>query len=218
MLTYSQPDWHNNAGAAGFLLVDNFGTVYSSNGGVAEIGAPGASITFDSAPAIQNYLPASGPVGTLTASLFDPTDSPSGVFGGDVLALQLDVDFADAGLLEGSLGLKFGDLQLYDTYACLPDGTSVRDLLAEANTALGGGSTPCSIDDLDVIALSLTIAFNSGVPSTFAQDSLVAPGGTSGGGGTNVPEPSSVLLLGVGLLGLGIFQYRRRASVSSMAA
>jgi hypothetical protein len=34
--------------------------------------------------------------------------------------------------------------------------------------------------------------------------------GTGGGTGTNAPEPSSTLLLGIGLLGLGIIQYRRR--------
>ena len=221
VITYGQDDWDNPIGPAGLLLSNDFANVYFSNSGIVQIGIPGAtgySITFDSSVAVQNYLPAFGPAGALTANLFDPTDSPSGGFGGDVLALQLDVDFADAGLLDGTAGLNFGDLQLDGISTapagvpCVADGTSVREVLAMANTDLGGGSSPCAIGDLDPLVEVLSYAFEGGTPQPVAQY-LVAPTSV-----TPTPEPSSVLLLGVGLLGLGVVQYKRRAGVSSMAA
>ena len=210
MITYSQTDWDNPAGPAGQLLALDFETVYQGEGYV-QIGAPtapasGYAMLFDSATAIENYLPQGGPPAALTANLADPTDSTSGVFGASVLTLQLDVDFSDAGLLEGSLGLPLGDVQLFGAYP-VPDGTTVRQFLAIANTALGGGSTGYMIPDLDAVAENLDAAFSGGDPDAYAQAFLVPPGTTV----TPTPEPSSALLLGVGLLGLGIFRCRRRA-------
>ena len=47
--------------------------------------------------AIQNYLPAGGPAGVLNACLSNPSSSHSGSLGGEVLALELNVDFSAAG-------------------------------------------------------------------------------------------------------------------------
>jgi hypothetical protein len=63
------------------------------------------------------------------------------VFGGNVLALQLDVDFSDAGVLGGTSGLAFGDLRMcnFTTLSAL-NGMTVRQYLALVNTLLGGGT------------------------------------------------------------------------------
>jgi hypothetical protein len=49
---------------------------------------------------------------------------------------------------------------------------SVRDFLAIANTALGGGATGYSLVELNALTASLNGAFFAGAPSTFAQAHL----------------------------------------------
>jgi hypothetical protein len=67
------------------------------------------------------------------------------VFGGEVSALKLNVDFADAGLIHGAAAIRFGDL-LVSNLTATPDlnGLTVRGVLATLNTALSGGGTPRS--------------------------------------------------------------------------
>ena len=218
--TYQQTDWAAG-GSAQTLLATNYLAVYPTTVLIVGQATGGFSMLFDNASAISAYLPASGPPGALNNNLFDPTNSSSGLFGGDVLALQLDVDFSDVGLTPGSPGTAFGDLVL-ENYADLPlvNGLTVREVLADANTDLGGGDSIYASEVLDPVVASLTDAFEAGTPSVFAQDFLVAPGGTSGGGGgmTPTPEPSSALLFGLGTLLLGISQYKRGRDAANPAS
>jgi hypothetical protein len=122
---------------------------------------------------VQEYLPASGAPGPLDRNYSNPTTSSSGVFGGDVLALRLNVDFNNAGFLKGASKLKFGNLKLCN-FTTLTDlnRMTVLQFLGVVNTALGGGSTTDSIADLDPVASAVISSFLGGSPQTFAQEHL----------------------------------------------
>jgi hypothetical protein len=82
---------------------------------VLEIGVPGASgysALFSSADAVVHYLPTTGMPAALDTDLNNPVTTSAGVFGGDDLALQLNIDFSDAGVLTGAANVPSGDLIL----------------------------------------------------------------------------------------------------------
>jgi hypothetical protein len=174
MVTYNQDNWGTIGTTASNLLADNFFAVFTS--GVVEIGIAGVggfSAIFSSANAVINYQPTTGVPGPLNADLFDPTSTSSGVFGGHVLALQIDVAFTDADVVSGSAPLFFGNLRvcnLTDTPAY--NGLSVRQVLDALNTALGGGTAPYTYDQLSTLAADLSNSFESGTVSVFAQQHL----------------------------------------------
>jgi len=221
LTSYGQAEWVSDPNAIS-LFDANFNSVYASDGGALQVGIPGSggfSLVFTNAGAIQEYLPASGPAGALDADLGNPTSSLSGIYGGDVTALALNVDFSAAGLLPGTSGLAFGNLYLTGfegTSLARLDGLTVSQLLAINETALGGGTTSFSIADLQPATDSLNDAFVSGLATGFGDDHLTAtnPNGGSSGG-TAVPEPSGLLLLASGLLPLGALCYQQRRHGSS---
>jgi len=155
--TYTQGGWGapphgNNPGA---FLAANFANVYGTNGSVT-IGG-GYKLTFNSALAIQNFLPQGGTPGKLTANATNPTSSAAGVFAGQVLALQLAVDFSNKGYLPAGLA----NLKVVSGPMA---GQTVAQVLAAANTALGGGSLPAgmTISDLNTVVDAINSNFDSG--------------------------------------------------------
>jgi len=185
VITWSQNSWGytpTSTNAAGLLLA-NFDTIYPFFGffEVGTAGAAGFSMQFFNAPSLHTYLPATGVPGALNADLFNPTSSSSGVFGGQVAALQLNVDFNDANILVGAAATRFGDLLLSGftslpfTSLPPPNGMSVRQYLAAVNTALGGGTALYPIVTLSSLTFDLDLAFQGGTPTTFAQDHLILP-------------------------------------------
>jgi hypothetical protein len=177
VITFHQGDWGCSEGFTGILLNDNYTTIYGPFGGllrVGIVGPAGFSISFTHASRVFDYLPQAGSPDPLNADLVDPTTSASGAFGGDVVALKLNIDFTDAGLMLGGSGLAFGDLTLCN-FSTLPglNGLAVREFLAIVNTLLGGGSAGFTVADLAPVTAQLNSSFVSGFVSSFAQDHLV---------------------------------------------
>ena len=211
LTTYNQAIWGGVPGIDGgaTLLLANFDTVYAAPGGII-VGSPSRfTMVFTDAQSVLTYMPSIGPYAPLNSSVLNPLSTASGAFGGDVLALEFNVDFSDAGFLPGTSGLRFGDLILtgFSTFPQL-NGLTVRQLLGDMNTLLSGGSSIVSISDLGTLVGDVNASFSSGLTATqFAQDHLEAPS-TSG---SAVPEPSSLVLWGSSLLGLAaIRRWKRR--------
>jgi hypothetical protein len=175
LITYPQLGWDIGGNGAS-ILGAHYGAVYLSTFGILEVGLPdvaGFSMQFSGFAEVQDFLPQGDPDAPLNADLLNPAKSASGTFGGEVVALKLNVDFADAGYTTGTAGTQFGDLTVCGTTTGL-DGSSVRTVLGIANTLLGGGSSNVtSIAEVSPLVAQLNIAFDSGHVSTFAQDHLV---------------------------------------------
>jgi hypothetical protein len=199
-VTGTQGDWGVGGGAAA-LLAANYNTVYASTNGVLIVGVENTtgqfSMYFTSAGAVQSYLPATGIAGQLTATLVNPALTPAGIFGGDVVALMLNVDFNNAGLLGSTSTIPFGSLVLTNLPAFdgALNGLTVEQFLAVANMCLGGGACPDGLSNVAAITDDLNDSFPGGTVSTFADTNLALPVSVT-------PEPSSLLLFGSSLLAL----------------
>lgn len=150
-------------------LRDNFTAVFPSG---IEVGIPGVrSMRFLSARAVDAYLPAGGTPGVLTGLLVNPSTSSAGVFGGQVLALKINVAMSDAGRTAPGYGnllyLGAGSLQ----------NLTVRQILAVAETALGGGPLPAgyTIASLNDLATKLNEAFDNWQSTAWAIANLKRP-------------------------------------------
>ena len=89
------------------------------------------------------------------------------------MALRVNVDYADVGFLTANSGLKFGALSTCGLSSDTDlNGQSIRQFLGVATTALAGGSHNDSLTDLDSISIQVNAAFDSGAPSTWAQQHL----------------------------------------------
>ena len=178
VITYPQDAWGDipNGTNTASLLLTNYSTVYPSL--QVEVGIPGAggnSILLTGSSFVLSLLPTNGAIRSLLSDETNLTSTTSGTFGGDVIALQLDVDFSDAGVTLGTLGIPFGNLKLCHVPS-LPglDNVTVRQFLGQVNTLLGGGTATYTINDLSPITYALTNAFVGGAVSAFAVDYLVA--------------------------------------------
>jgi hypothetical protein len=178
MLTYTQVEWGAvpNGSNAASILANNYDTLYAPFG-LFEIGhhtGPYHSVVFGSSVTLLAYLPTAGPAAVLDADLLDPMSTASGVFGGDMAALKLNIDYSDAGAIHGTASVRIGDLRLCALTAT-PDynGLTVRQALVALDDALSGAPVADAIADLDLLARQIDGAFYTTSPSGFAQDHLV---------------------------------------------
>jgi len=147
----------------------SYDSIYASSLGEVEVGLPGSSgfsLRFTGPDKVTAFFVQSGPAAALNADLSDTTSSSSGGFGGQTLALRMNVDFSAAGALGGSVTL--GSLRLCDMTDTSLNNRTVSDVLGLANTLLGGGSNGYQIADITDLVTSLNNAFVDGVPSSFA--------------------------------------------------
>lgn len=182
--TFNQGGWQQRGeGGNQGTLYTYFGNVYSS--GSVEVGIPGTggfSMIFKShdvqekvqgkmvtvtepAPySINLYLTAQGTAAALTEDMENPTTTSSGSLGGETLALKLNVDFSGK---VPEMPAGFGNLIYYNTPkngVDSLDGKTVSEILAVANTALGGGALPdgYSYEDLAGLVQKLNGSFENG--------------------------------------------------------
>jgi hypothetical protein len=187
--TFTQGGWgaKPNGANAGALLAANFNTVYP--GGSVTVGGAFtmtfANNTVNSVKkvkgkttivttavtgpqVIETYLPAGKTAGQLTANLFNGDKSSSGVFGGQVLALQLSVDFSGPVTASGLGSVKYCASDLPSI-----QGRTISQILAKANAVLGGattasqglyqqdGITPMTIAQLNDLITNLNEAYDN---------------------------------------------------------
>jgi hypothetical protein len=218
-ISWSQIAWHN----LGSELSQGFNTAFASTGDLMEIGIPGSagnSIIFDDPKYVVAFLPATGASGALSIDLLDPVVSSSGGYGGEVAALTLNVAFSDAGLLKGNLNLPFGNLILKDLTGDLSfaNGLSVRQVLADANTVLGGGAEPNSsvtLTDMFTLTNDIDMSFNGGPVSAFAIQNFVYPETTVSAPEIDPAPMGGAVVLLIG--GLAVVRGRLRGLPSTMA-
>lgn len=187
--TFSQGGWGatphgNNPGA---LLAGSFYTVYSSPtgvqiGGDATNNASPYGIQFTAAQNIESYLPAGGKPGSatsgsLTADFVNPvgtTNTGAGVFGGQVLALRLNVDFSAADI-PSTPDSGLGNLTLKNYNPTSLNGKTVAEISAAAELALSTGILPSgfTFSSLNDLITNINEAFDGCTTvSQFAEDHL----------------------------------------------
>ena len=179
--SYSQTTWgaDPSLGPPASLVLAHFDQVYAGGSGLT-VGI-GKHILFSAGDAVLLYLPQGGAPGALDSNQQDPGEgtagqsTSSGVFGGQVTALHLNIDFADAGYTRGSAAAAYGDLRVCGLAAPMTslDGSTIRQLRDVMDTALGGGTTAYTIPDLSALLMNVNAAFEGGFVSTFAQDHVV---------------------------------------------
>jgi PEP-CTERM motif len=195
------------------VLENEFNSMFAPSG-LLEVGIPGAagfSMIFDGPDPIIAYLPASGTPGVLIADLLDPVTTSAGGLGGEVVTATLNILFSDAGLLAHPPGVPFGDLVLENLESLIGvgpeiaelDGSSVRQVLADANPLLGGAASPFTPTDMFILLNEIDMSFNGGPVGDFATEHLAFPSGAP-----TVPEPSTWAMLLIGFAGLSFIGRR----------
>ena len=208
VVTYNQAEWGDQSNVAGMLLSSNYGTVYSSNLFVIGSTTPGFSILFTNEADLDDFLPASGAPGPLNSNLLNPEgfNNPAGVFGGEVAAMKLNIDFSNAGLIPNSSGLLFANLVLtgFSGSESSLNGLTVEQFFAISQAALAGQATSIGFPDIEDLTANINDAFDAGQPDAFAQDHLVAPGSSAA-----MPEPSTLMLLAIGIFAVSFVARKR---------
>jgi len=180
--TNAQEHWGNkkdvNAGLATYFA-SHPGTIFE----VGVSGASGYSLQFNSAAAVAQFLGSpGGPNGPLDTDLGPTpafTSSSSGAFGGQVLALKLNVVLNYAGILKGNSPVFFGDLLVTNTGTSF-DNQTVANALSQAQLALGtpGGYLPAgfsSYNDINGLIQKLNDAFDLCKVKGYAQTLFKLP-------------------------------------------
>lgn len=175
--TFSQEEWGTlPAGSnAGTLLAFNFARVYPS--GYVMIGSESKFNVRFSLAGVQNFLPASGEPGAFTSKLTDPSTTSAGVLAGEVLALQLSVDFNRAlvtGTAEHNIPALIYNGEAKDSL----NGKSIAAILALTNSVLAGEAmltVGYTLVSHTALIRNLNASFDNCTVSAWALAHLSAP-------------------------------------------
>jgi len=180
-------------GAPGILYNNNFETVFASGLtiGIADGAGPKHNATWTGNAAgrtsLKTALGGGGTPGALTADTLNASSISGGSLSKATAALTLNIGFNAAGLNGthtnlGSLtlcnlveGSTIGSFTLTAAEAALLNGTSINQVLTDANNALGGNGLPAyvgSFGDLNQLVNALNGAFNGCTVSAFATTYL----------------------------------------------
>ncbi len=147
--TYKQDSKGWDGATAGALLTANFSNLYPAG---LTVGGT-YTLKFTTAAAVKAFLPASGTPSKLTASGTNVTTSKAGELAGQTIALKLNVDFSNAGILKpGLAALKLNTTKLA--------GSTVLQVLDLANRVLGGETLPSGLSYADLNTAVKTINEN----------------------------------------------------------
>ena len=129
-------------------------------GGLVVGDATNYTLTLSSAKAVEEFLPSGGKPSALTESYVDPAGALNNTLGSHVVSLTLSVTFdaydADFGGADNNLGdLVFAAGSGFE-------GLTVAEVLAEANTVLGGGASVYSASELTDILSKVNESFVDG--------------------------------------------------------
>ncbi len=174
--TFTQGGWGSKpcGNNPGKVLANGFAKCYPKGVEIGIAGSGGHSLLFTSAKAIEEFLPTGGTPGKLAKDETNPKDkTAAGVLAGQVLALRLNVDFSAKGLIPGG-NSALGTLELKGTGYGSIDGKTVAQVLALAETALGGGALPAGLtySGLNDLVTNLNEAFDDGNASSWAKAHL----------------------------------------------
>jgi uncharacterized repeat protein (TIGR01451 family) len=153
----TQGGWGQKASGnnIGKLRDTYFATVYPSG---LNVGTATRYIRLTSAAAVEAYLPAGETAGALTAIRTNPLTTEAGVFGGQVTALRLNVDFSNAGAGGWNPGLAG---MVYTSGPASVNGMTVAQILAMAQSVLAGGALPAgfvNIGEFNVVINAINTA------------------------------------------------------------
>lgn len=154
-VTYTQGGWGSpSSSVPGQIRNQYFSSVFPNG---LTIGG-NYTITLTSANAVKDFLPQGGTPSALTHNYTNPSSTSSGVLGGQVAALALNVAFDQAGYI-GTNSFNLGDLVIVSGPF---NGMTVNQFLALANSALGGGNVNYTFSQINEAATAINENFDNG--------------------------------------------------------
>ena len=182
--TFTQEEWGAlPAGSnAGTLLAFNFAKVYPK--GYVLIGTESGFNARFSLAGVQKFLPATQAPGGFSAKLVDPATTSAGSLGGEVLALQLSVDFNRA-LVTGTANNNIPSLIYNGDAKDALNGKSIAEILSVTNSVLAGEAmlpAGYTLTRHNALIRNLNAAFDNCAVSAWALAHLSAPAPGTGTG------------------------------------
>jgi PEP-CTERM motif len=188
------------------------------NGGTSSDGTSGTNFGIDftdNALAICLNTPGVVCSNTSRGGLGNPTSDKGALFflSGSQTFMNVPAGF-DTGFSFFYTALFFqGSVSVYDDLNGTGNLLASLTLTTTPSTCdpqFSAGFCPFLPDGISFNGIAKSVSF-AGVANQVVFDDITF-GSVTPGGGTNVPEPASMILFGAGLVGLGVLRYRRKSA------